>query len=107
MQRRNVDLPEPDGPMMQVTSPGWTSSDTPLRTSRRPKDLCTPSALTIGSEAMTPEPPTQTLERRRGQRATRAAAEVALDVVLADRQHRRHDQVPEARHDEQRNRLVR
>ena len=30
MQRRSVDLPEPDGPMTQITSPFITSSETPL-----------------------------------------------------------------------------
>ena len=36
MQRSSVDLPEPDGPMMQTTSPLATSADTPLITSRVP-----------------------------------------------------------------------
>ena len=49
MQRRKVDLPEPDGPSMHMTSPGCTSSETPFSTSSRPKRLCTDSALTIGS----------------------------------------------------------
>ena len=48
MQRMRVDLPEPDGPMMQITSPFITSNDTPLRTSRSPKDLCTSLSATIG-----------------------------------------------------------
>src|SRR5271155_2281008 len=49
MQRRKVDLPEPDGPRMHITSPRPTSRLMPLSTSRRPKYLCTPSARTIGS----------------------------------------------------------
>ena len=36
MQRRSVDLPEPDGPMMQTTSPLATSAETPLMTSKAP-----------------------------------------------------------------------
>ncbi len=41
MQRSSVDLPEPDGPMMQTTPPLGTSIDMPLSTSTSPKDLCT------------------------------------------------------------------
>ena len=41
MQRSSVDLPEPDGPMMQTTSPFITSNETPLSTSSAPNDLCT------------------------------------------------------------------
>ena len=48
MQRISVDLPEPDGPMMQITSPFMTSSETPFSTSRSPKDLCTSLIETIG-----------------------------------------------------------
>ena len=49
MQRRKVDLPEPDGPMMQATSPGCTTMSTPRSTSVEPKLLCTPSASTMGA----------------------------------------------------------
>ena len=45
MHRRNVDLPDPDGPIRQNTSPRRTSRSMPLSTSTRPKDLWTPSAL--------------------------------------------------------------
>ena len=48
MQRRNVDLPEPEGPSMHITSPRPTVSEMPFSTSRRPKRLWTPSARTIG-----------------------------------------------------------
>src|SRR6478735_2642690 len=48
MHRRNVDLPEPDGPIRQNTSRGFTSRSMPLRMCASPKDLCTASALTIG-----------------------------------------------------------
>ena len=49
MQRRNVDLPEPEGPSRHITSPADTSSVIPLSTSLRPKRLWTPSAFTIGA----------------------------------------------------------
>jgi hypothetical protein len=39
MQRMSVDLPEPEGPMTQITSPFMTSRLTPFRTSSSPKDL--------------------------------------------------------------------
>ena len=48
MHRIRVDLPEPDGPMMQITSPFMTSKVTPFRTSRSPKDLRTSFSETIG-----------------------------------------------------------
>ena len=38
-ERRNVDFPHPDGPMMDMTSPLWTSRLMSLRTSWSPKDL--------------------------------------------------------------------
>src|SRR6266853_3431541 len=107
MQRRNVLLPEPDGPITHITSFGCTSRSMPCSTSSRPKLLCTASALTIGPmltsgalrtniEKHAPE----SLERRWGQLALRPPAEVALEVVLADGQDRRHDQVPDAYDDE-------
>lgn len=39
MQRRSVDLPEPDGPMMQTTSPFSTEKETSWMTSSVPKDF--------------------------------------------------------------------
>src|SRR5215204_2951600 len=39
MQRSRVDLPDPDGPMTQTTSPGSTRTSMPRMTSRRPKYL--------------------------------------------------------------------
>ena len=47
-QRRSVDLPEPDGPMMQITSPFITSSEMPFSTSTAPNVLCTSFRLTSG-----------------------------------------------------------
>jgi hypothetical protein len=37
MQRSNVDLPEPDGPIKATAEPLGTSSDMPLRTCSGPK----------------------------------------------------------------------
>ncbi len=39
MERRKVDLPEPEAPMIETTSPCATSSETPLSTSKVPKLL--------------------------------------------------------------------
>src|ERR1700730_19271953 len=41
-QRSSVDLPEPDGPMTQTTSPWLTSSEIPSSTRLLPNDLRTP-----------------------------------------------------------------
>ena len=68
MQRRNVDLPEPEGPSRQATSRGWTSSEMPLRTSSRPKRLWTASALSMGGLTLRRSPrdgPGSRLRRRR------------------------------------------
>src|SRR5207247_4996363 len=122
MQRRNVLLPEPDGPIMHMTSLGKTSRSMPRRTSSRPKFLWTPSALTIGAPCMSAmltgqhdryfrgtgrrsmeghEHPPKPLKWCQRQSALRAAAEMALEVVLPDGQDRGHQQIPEARDDEQ------
>src|ERR1700732_434517 len=117
MQRRKVLWPEPDGPIMHMTSFGATSRSMPRRTSSRPKLLCTASALTMGVEFMASvsprenhrellgrrrwrvkgkEHPAEALDRRQRQAAQRTPGEVSLDVVLPDRQDRRHRQVPDA-----------
>src|SRR5688500_11379806 len=46
MHRRSVDLPEPEGPMMQTTSPLRTSIETPLSTTVAPNALQTSLQLT-------------------------------------------------------------
>src|SRR3954465_3688773 len=53
-QRRSVDLPEPDGPMMNTSSLGATARAMPFSTSRAPKDLCSPrtSRIAIGLRAL-------------------------------------------------------
>ena len=48
MQRMNVLLPEPEGPMRQSTSPRLTVRSMPRSTSSRPKCLLTCRASTIG-----------------------------------------------------------
>src|SRR5712691_10322644 len=120
MQRRNVLLPEPDGPIMHITSWGATSRSMPRSTSSRPKLLCTASALTIGTPPISVRPRQRhrRLEWRRRnttgeedlleplpwrwrQLTLGASRVVPLEVVLADGQDRRHRQVPDAGHDRQ------
>src|SRR4051794_40254574 len=105
MHRMNVDFPEPDGPMMHSTSPGWTSRVMPLSTSTGPNVLRTSSARTSGSDTgRTPyrlltthraEPRHHPLPRPGGDVAARSSAETLLEEVLPDVQHARHDQVPQ------------
>src|SRR5207302_7278028 len=117
MQRRNVLLPDPDGPIRHSTSLGATSRSIPRSTSSRPNRLCTASAFTMGSDVMPIAYPVAMLaprrrsrrprmegeqraakswERRRRQLALRASREVPLDVVLAESQDRGHHQIPGA-----------
>ncbi len=51
MQRMSVDLPDPDGPMMQMTSPLRTSKLMPLSTGNAPKFLRTSISCTKGAPA--------------------------------------------------------
>src|SRR3712207_1032973 len=54
MQRRMVDLPEPEAPRIEITSPSWALSETPLRTSSDPKLLrrfCTDTAGAASEDA--------------------------------------------------------
>ena len=80
---RNVVLPEPEGPMMQTTSPGfgrrWSRLQGPGRC-RRPSDL-------------TPKP-----VARQRRAPPNSAAETPFQRGLSDRQDRDHEQIPEARH---------
>src|ERR1039457_3906913 len=55
MQRSNVLLPDPEGPIRQVTSPRVTVRSTPLRTSTPAYDLRTPRACTIKSFTASPQ----------------------------------------------------
>src|SRR6516225_8955675 len=51
MQRRNVLLPEPDEPRIEITSPSLAVSEIPFRTSSRPKLLCIFSTVSAGVSA--------------------------------------------------------
>src|SRR5438128_1911886 len=55
-QRRNVDLPPPEGPMITTTSPRLTSRLTPLSTSALWKRLQTSTARTIGASLVPSAP---------------------------------------------------
>src|ERR1017187_8962679 len=55
MQRSNVLLPDPEGPIRQVPSPRVTVRSTPLRTSTPAYDLRTPRACTIKSFTASPQ----------------------------------------------------
>jgi len=48
MQRRSVDLPEPEAPMMVTTSPDMTSKSMSRRTTWSPNDLRRPSMRITG-----------------------------------------------------------
>src|SRR5262249_52145008 len=125
-QRRKVDLPDPEGPIMQTTSLGATSRLMSLSTVRDPKRLRRRSALTICSATVLrpnlrrfvggtvsrdlrvsrPDPPEHLLEQGRSLLPGRAPRVMPFEVVLADRQYRRRREIPDARHDQQRDRLV-
>src|SRR5260370_28825525 len=119
MHRRNVLLPEPDGPTMHITSLGDTSRSMPRSRSRRPKLSCTASALTIGTPLISVRPGQRNrgLDRRLDvtgeedlleplpwrwwQLTQGASCVVPLEVVLPDGQDRCHGEVPDAGHDRQ------
>ena len=54
MQRRSVDLPEPEDPTMQMISPGSTSMSILRKTSWFPKDLLRSHTLRIASSIVSP-----------------------------------------------------
>src|SRR6202020_2579307 len=51
MQRRNVLLPEPEEPRIEITSPSFAVRDTPRSTSSWPKLLCILSTMSAGVSA--------------------------------------------------------
>ena len=51
MQRRNVLLPEPDEPRIEITSPSLAVSEMPFSTSSWPKRLCMSSTVSAGVSA--------------------------------------------------------
>src|ERR1700682_6776542 len=109
MQRRKGLFPDPEGPIMHMTSFGLPSRSMPRSPSSRPKLLCTASALTIGI-GLIPSMPSgeqygqflcsrrrrmegdqhlaEALQRGQRESALGAAAEIALQVVLTDGQDR-------------------
>ena len=92
MQRSSVDLPDPDGPMMQTASPLVTVSEMPRSTSVAPNDLCTSTRRTIGASRR------RSSRRRSPERGptTRGAwpgrGEKALEVGVRDDHRRRVDE---------------
>src|SRR4029453_3895728 len=115
MQRRKVDLPEPDAPSRTTTWPGSTSMSMPLSTSRWPKLLCTASALTIGVPSPGPAAalPARSVSMARSLRprpgpylsGAEPLGEVPLDIELANHQHAGQGQVPKAGRDQHREHL--
>src|SRR5271157_642848 len=51
MQRRNVLLPEPEEPRIEITSPSFAVSDMPFSTSSGPKRLRIPATVRAGVSA--------------------------------------------------------
>src|ERR1700716_3620970 len=85
--RNRVDLPEPDGPMMQITCPRLTSTSMPLSTSNSPKALCRPETSTITSvSAVIPN--------------LQPAPILFSQPLLDERQRDRDDQIAETGHDD-------
>ena len=114
MQRRNVDLPEPDGPTSTSTCPLATSRVMPLSTLSAPKFLQTRFGLDHrqvvgGGHGIAAPPIICALASASSCLVVSlrddAAGEVALQVVLADHQDAGDHQVPGRRDQQQRNRL--
>ncbi len=57
MQRKRVDLPAPEGPMMAMTAPRSTLSETPFSTSTAPKDFHRSLISIIGRRSAAPGMP--------------------------------------------------
>ena len=109
MQRRNVDLPDPDGPTRHITWPGCDREvdarehlDRPeaLVDARRPAPSAQASATAaVSPRRADPHAGDQPLQRpRRRRRGVVPATEAPLQVVLPDHQHARDEQVPDAGH---------
>src|SRR5204862_601473 len=96
MQRRKVLLPEPDGPTMQRTSLRSSASETPASAVNLPKRWTTSVAMTILGTLCTRLPGILV-----GAAAALAAREVPLEEILADREHRHDDEVPDRRDDQE------
>src|SRR2546423_6218163 len=107
MHRSSVDLPDPDGPRIAMTSPRWTSRSMPRSTLSRPNRLCTPWTSTMGRspdsvisgrgpDTNRQEIAAYPLQRRERQLSRCAAGEAALEIVLADGRNAGEDEVPDA-----------
>src|SRR5690242_20119803 len=108
MQRRNVVLPEPDGPSRHTTSRLLTSRSMPLRTSVPWNALCTLTACTSGiSPAISVASLGDSGRLRPRRLGAEPTAEASLQEVLADHHDAREDQVVDRGRDEHGERLVR
>src|SRR6188768_3086772 len=79
MQRRSVLLPEPEGPIIDTTSPGSITSEAFLSTVRSPNDLLTLTRRTRLRERT----------RTGGSIASEATVHHLLELYLSDRRDRR------------------
>src|SRR5215475_8491277 len=82
MQRRNVDLPDPDGPMMHSTSPSWTSTSMPCKMRAAPKLFSTPRACTTtrGAVAVTTATAPRVVVHARGVEKSFGAARILQGI---------------------------
>src|SRR2546430_2160048 len=92
MQRRKVDFPDPEGPMITTTSRGATCMSTPHRARCRPNDFQTPSACTMWRPSTVIDAPlqepsawsAQATSDRRAAPATDAGSAAALAPLARD-----------------------
>src|SRR5512139_3053535 len=104
MQRRSVDLPEPEGPRMAMTSPRETSSEMPRSTSCLPKCLWRSWISRSGAAAVISVAPPA--EREESGKARTLGARAVVRVValfepgLAKAGDGGEDQVPDRGHDQ-------
>ena len=119
MQRKNVDLPDPDGPTRHRTWPGSISSETPLKNLERAEVLTDPVCLDHRCHLRSPPWNIreclhyrffalcvgECLELASGERPRRPFRIVAFDVVLADHENTGHCEVPRNRDHQEWDRL--
>src|SRR5918998_1927274 len=103
MQRSMVDLPEPDAPRIEMTSPSFAVSDTPLRTSSVPKllrRLLMETASFWDDKDGTPSDMGGLQSRLHGRRVAQMGREPPFDGYDDARDDEVDDQVDQACHDE-------